>query len=315
MRNPVFLLTLALFSCAPAVVQKQSFTEALRAPYRSPPPPVPPKARALKPDPRSNPELHAALSAFSDQSEAARVGVVKGARMSDAQVERWETFLPRVEALLAKPMQQTSAFDNARARLVLGAQLEADAQTYGDIPAALAERVQKNLSRLSTRLSQLAQSRRADPKRFFWPLEPVVVTSPFGHRFHPLHGSYKFHNGTDLAAEPAQSVYAAFDGVVVFSGWNGGYGKQIELQHDRRWSTRYAHLQTLLVEEGTRVRRGDLIGLAGSTGNTTGPHLHFEVMDEGLSVDAEAVLLMPGAPALVSSLQTQTGSRFPESLP
>jgi murein DD-endopeptidase MepM/ murein hydrolase activator NlpD len=110
---------------------------------------------------------------------------------------------------------------------------------------------------------------------------------------HPLHGDYRFHAGVDLEAADTQPVEAAADGVVVWAGWNGAHGKQIELQHDAHLATRYSHLTSMFVEPGERVKRGTVIGLAGHTGAVTGPHLHFELRKDGVAVDPE--VLMPSS--------------------
>ena len=105
-----------------------------------------------------------------------------------------------------------------------------------------------------------------------------------------------------MSDTPAQPVRAAFDGVVVFSAWNGAYGKQVEVQHDPRLTTRYSHLQTLLVGEGKHVKRGEIIGLAGSTGQSTGVHVHFELMRNGEPEDPEDAMSQNGtSPGLPQS--------------
>ena len=107
---------------------------------------------------------------------------------------------------------------------------------------------------------------------------------------------------------------AAWDGVVVRSGWNGNYGKQIELQHDAHLATRYGHLLSLLVADGSRVKRGEVIALAGSTGLSTGVHLHFELLRDGIPLDPEGALpvpLEPLGPATVAQNGTSPG--FPQS--
>lgn len=246
-------------------------------------------------DPRTCAELHAALFTFSDAVQAARVNVTRGAKMGPAATLAWTTVLAESDRFLGRQAALTSPFDVARARLVLQTELTADAQLYGDFPPAVADGTQRVLGLLTARLAQVAPVQQlVDLKRFIWPVEPVVVTSPFGHRFHPIHGAYRFHAGTDLLADPAQTVRAAYDGLVTFSGWNGGNGKQIELHHDARFTTRYSHLQTLLVAEGKRVKKGDVIGLAGSTGQSTGVHLHFELIRNGLPEDPEDALAQNG---------------------
>jgi murein DD-endopeptidase MepM/ murein hydrolase activator NlpD len=128
----------------------------------------------------------------------------------------------------------------------------------------------------------------------------VVVTSSWGDRQHPIHGDVRFHAGVDLAGELAQPVRAAAAGTVVYSGWNGGHGKHVELQHDAHLSTGYSHLLSLLVSVGQVVKRGQVIALVGETGVATGPHLHFEVRRDGESLDPEATLPRPSAATAAS---------------
>ena len=105
-----------------------------------------------------------------------------------------------------------------------------------------------------------------------------VVSSDFGMRIHPVHGRWLMHNGRDYAAATGTPVVAALAGTVVRSGWIGGYGLTVELHHSRpRRRTLYAHLSELAVKPGQRVRQGQQIGKVGSTGTSTGPHLHFEL--------------------------------------
>jgi murein DD-endopeptidase MepM/ murein hydrolase activator NlpD len=110
------------------------------------------------------------------------------------------------------------------------------------------------------------------------------VTSRFGMRHHPVLGITRAHKGMDLARPYGSPVYPSRPGVVTFSGWMGGYGNMIEIRHAMRGGrtrfTRYGHLSSILVHEGQHVGLGKLIGRVGSTGISTGPHLHFEVRDE-----------------------------------
>ncbi len=264
-------------------------------------------------DPRTSPPLHAALFAFTDAVEASRVGVKRGEKMGPAPTAAWGSVLCEVKALLSRPAVMLSPFDLARARLVLQSQLAADAALYGDFPVVVAEEAQRDLWQLSARMAELAPVHRVDLRRFAWPLMPVVVTSPFGTRMHPIIGDYRFHSGLDLLAELAQPVRASYDGTVVYSGWNGAYGKQIELQHDRHVATRYGHLLSLLVADGAKVKRGDVIGLAGSTGLSTGVHLHFEVLKDGVPEDPESDLPEPKEVGRPSIALNGTSPGFPQS--
>ena len=124
----------------------------------------------------------------------------------------------------------------------------------------------------------------------------VYVSSRFGERVHPITGELKHHNGIDLAANMGTAVYAADGGTVVLAEWYGGYGNCIMIDHGNGYKTLYGHLSYIGVSEGQAVHQGDTIGQVGSTGNSTGPHLHFEVYLNGSRVDPEGYL-----PALVIS--------------
>jgi murein DD-endopeptidase MepM/ murein hydrolase activator NlpD len=111
------------------------------------------------------------------------------------------------------------------------------------------------------------------------------LTSGFGLRAHPLLGGVRPHLGVDLAAQTGTPVRATADGVVSLAGARGGYGLAVELQHVTGMQTRYGHLSRIYVALGQRVRKGDVIGLVGSTGRSTGPHLHYETRRNGQAVD------------------------------
>lgn len=108
------------------------------------------------------------------------------------------------------------------------------------------------------------------------PLEFSRVSSGYGMRFHPISGQRKAHLGVDYAAPNGTPVRTIADGVVAFAGWQRGYGNVIQIQHKDRQSTLYAHLSRIDVSRGQRVEQGDRVGAVGSTGASTGPHLHFE---------------------------------------
>lgn len=107
------------------------------------------------------------------------------------------------------------------------------------------------------------------------------ISSLYGYRIHPITGKRRFHEGLDIAANYGNGVYAYTDGKVVQAGWNGGYGNCILIDHGNGLKTRYGHLSKFLVRVGQRVKTGERIGAVGSTGNSTGPHLHFEVIKWG----------------------------------
>jgi len=117
------------------------------------------------------------------------------------------------------------------------------------------------------------------------------ISSGFGWRKHPIikdaagNPADRHHNGYDLSCPQGTPIYAAGDGVVEFAGWNKGYGNLTRIDHGGGLSTRYGHQSKLQVKTGQRVKAGQLIGLVGSTGMSTGPHLHFEVRVKGTPVD------------------------------
>jgi Peptidase family M23 len=105
---------------------------------------------------------------------------------------------------------------------------------------------------------------------------PAPTTSSFGWRMHPISGSRRFHSGLDLGAPMGAPVVAAGSGTIVTAGWLGGYGKAIVIEHNGIQQTLYGHLSEVFVKPGQRIEQGTVIGRVGSTGNSTGPHLHFE---------------------------------------
>ncbi len=111
------------------------------------------------------------------------------------------------------------------------------------------------------------------------------ITSQFGSRFHPVLGYSRFHAGTDFGADTGTPIQAAETGIVIFSGWYGGYGNAVILDHGGGMTTLYGHASRLNVSEGETVKKGDAIAAIGSTGLSTGPHLHFEVRRNGEPVD------------------------------
>ena len=113
--------------------------------------------------------------------------------------------------------------------------------------------------------------------QLIYPLaSPAPVTSSYGWRTHPITGSRRFHSGLDIGAPMGAPVVAAGAGTVISSGWFGGYGKAIVIQHNGIQQTLYGHLSEVFVQPGQRIEQGMVIGRVGSTGNSTGPHLHFE---------------------------------------
>ena len=122
--------------------------------------------------------------------------------------------------------------------------------------------------------------------KFILPLASYTrISSPYGYRIHPITGTRKLHSGIDYAAPHGTAIYAAEDGVVLTSGWINGYGYTITINHGSGYVTLYAHCSTLVATAGQKVSKGQTIARVGSTGNSTGNHLHFEVKVNGKAVD------------------------------
>lgn len=123
-----------------------------------------------------------------------------------------------------------------------------------------------------------------------WPVSGGRITSYFGGRSDPFEGRSKFHEGLDIAADEGKSIRASADGTVVYASYMSGYGNAVIINHGRNLSTLYGHSSRILVKEGQKVKKGDVIAKVGSTGRSTGPHLHFEIRVGGQAVDPQKYL-------------------------
>jgi murein DD-endopeptidase MepM/ murein hydrolase activator NlpD len=120
--------------------------------------------------------------------------------------------------------------------------------------------------------------------RFNWPITGRIV-SKFGYRRHPLWGGIHLHTGVDIAAPYGKPIICADSGEVIYSGWWDGYGKAVVIDHGRGYTTVYGHMSRIYMQVGQKVEKSQVIGLIGSTGFSTGPHLHFEIRYNGKPVD------------------------------
>lgn len=124
-----------------------------------------------------------------------------------------------------------------------------------------------------------------------WPTDGGFISSPFGGRPNPFSGYGRdWHPGIDIAVDYGTPVYASAAGYVQQAGWYGGYGKYIRLGHDFGYETAYGHMSRLAVSAGSFVKKGEVIGYVGSTGYSTGPHLHFEILKYGEQVNPSSLI-------------------------
>lgn len=122
------------------------------------------------------------------------------------------------------------------------------------------------------------------------PLKDYRLTSQFGYRINPVSGVAGIHTGTDMAAAKGTPIYAVADGTVMSAAWDDGYGYNIKIRHGENTVTVYAHCSRLCVKEGDTIRKGEKIAEVGSTGNSTGNHLHFEIRKDNIKIDPAQVL-------------------------
>ncbi|AJQ26123.1 murein hydrolase activator EnvC family protein [Pelosinus fermentans] len=139
----------------------------------------------------------------------------------------------------------------------------------------------RNIEQMIRRSQNGKQGPSGGTGAMMWPTDVTEITSPYGWRTHPIFGTSRYHSGIDIGADYGDSVRAADSGVVIYADWMGGYGKAVIIEHGNGISTLYGHNSELLVVEGQRVRKGEVISRVGSTGYSTGPHLHFEVRENG----------------------------------
>ena len=184
-------------------------------------------------------------------------------------------------------------FDFSSAPAVGGPQspLESESVQYPDflsmledLGAEMDDREQK-LSVLETLLMTRSLRDRVMPSGS--PVEDGWLSSKYGKRNDPFTGKQDFHKGVDFAGKKGSSVVAVGDGVVTWSGERTGYGNLVEISHGDGYVTRYGHNQSHLVEVGETVRKGQKIALMGSSGRSTGPHVHFEVLRDGKTVNPD----------------------------
>lgn len=141
------------------------------------------------------------------------------------------------------------------------------------------------------------------------PVEKLSLTSNFGVRSDPFNGGARMHKGIDIPGPVGTPIYATADGIVNRSGWASGYGNLVQISHGGGMETRYGHMSKLLVAENSYVRRGQIVGLMGSTGRSTGSHLHYEVRVDGAAINP--IPFVAGQDYLVAAAKRTTAMGGP----
>jgi murein DD-endopeptidase MepM/ murein hydrolase activator NlpD len=204
--------------------------------------------------------------------------------------------LARVQKLTADASQTADSIQSIVKHVGVNIPVEtasADIATDADegvggpyVPPLKEDAFDNSLDNLDTALTRLQGMRSTvEDLPFRNPAPGKLITSPFGNRKDPFFGKLALHTGTDFHFSPSEKIKATAPGKVVSAGWANGYGNMVEIDHGDGISTRYGHMEQLLVQAGDTVKAGDAIGLAGSTGRSTGTHLHYEVRENGHPID------------------------------
>lgn len=235
--------------------------------------------------------LEEALIAARQQVEAAKAALEQTLAEQEAKKAELETQKAALEAQVAEAEQ-------------LIKNLEADIDAYNALYAQAEAQKQQLQNQINQKVAELAaqeaaarQAAQANNQTYnaaqavgasgsmMWPAVGHGISSPFGYRIHPISGVRKFHAGVDINVGYGTPVMAADGGTVILAGWNGGYGNCIVINHGNGLTTLYGHMSSLAVSVGQSVSKGQTIGYVGSTGASTGPHLHWEVAVNGQVVN------------------------------
>lgn len=204
-----------------------------------------------------------------------------------AKVVELENKAKEAQAVIKKKKdEQTAILNKAQSDKATAEQLEQSLQESSNAIRALLQQRQAERAAAAAAAAQSGGGGGSDAGyvqgtgQLSWPVNGVI-TSDFGWRNHPIFGRQILHSGVDIGVDEGTPVHAADGGVVVYSGWMDGYGYAVVVDHGNGMSTLYGHNSDLAVSEGQTVSKGSVIAYAGSTGNSTGPHVHFEVRVNG----------------------------------
>ncbi len=250
------------------------------------PPAAIPVPESFATETADGPPIDATLVRFTVEARARRGRTPAQVGFPGEAIAAWRALDDQLDGYLARPLPQTPMLELVRARVTVEAEWDYDGRRYGPPPPRLSAEVASRAARFARRVETaralgFALFLRPAPAKLRWPVEQAGLSSPFGMRVHPLDGRRRMHYGVDLAASPGRLVSSAAPGWVVRAGWTGGYGIMVEVRHPGDITTRYSHLSAVLCGPGDAVDAGQPLGLVGSTGLATGPHLHFEVWRGG----------------------------------
>jgi murein DD-endopeptidase MepM/ murein hydrolase activator NlpD len=229
------------------------------------------------------------LKRVYSEDQKALVALKQAKAVIEAKKVETETQKNRI-ALITQQLaiQKASAEDQAQSENILVNRLKSDREALSAAEQQLAaesDQITKNIQqKLAANIAFPGTIFVPGSGQFILPAEGPM-TSPFGWRIHPISGDRRFHNGLDFGAEYGSLIKAADNGVVIAAEWTGGYGNAVIIDHGNGLTTLYGHTSQMYVTAGQVVRKGQPIAAVGSTGFSTGPHLHFEVRRQGEPID------------------------------
>lgn len=239
----------------------------------------------------NNTKLKLALDEANNKNKEQALLLAENAEQIAAMREREEQYVKGITDFSEKYKQMTESYlDNnmesfTASRGSTGRSFIEDASELKNILEYL-RKINDSDDSIVNKLTDSEKKLQAYIETFptLWPAEGPI-SSPFGYRSDPIYTSERKHEGIDIAASYGENIKASANGKVIFSGTNGNYGKCIIINHGNGITTLYGHASSLLVKEGQTVKKGDVIAKVGSTGKSTGPHLHFEVRINGTPDD------------------------------
>ncbi len=237
-------------------------------------------------------EVKADYEATQVEQEGAKAELLERKAELEEQIEAAYALIAEIEGDIESHQAEYLANEEAENQLDaeinnLIAQLEAQ---------RLAEEAKKKEQEQQNQQGQPSETQNGDTTpstetpagMFIWPTTGYTVSSKWGYRIHPIFGTQKFHAGIDIAVGSGEPIYAAASGTIVTAVYSSSYGNYVMIDHGNGYYTLYAHMTQYIVSNGQSVSQGDVIGYVGSTGWSTGPHLHFEVRVNGSTIDPES---------------------------
>ena len=221
---------------------------------------------------------------YDEDLEAAYIAAREDVEALEARAETLKTENELRKAELQQKQAQLVADINAACEVIASMQtnladvqaaLEAEEATKAEL-AAIIEEKQQELEKAKA-AEGMASPGTVTGSGFIWPSYTKWLTSYYGPRYLELYGYWRNHAGVDIGARYGSEIWAAQAGTVITANWYGGYGKCVMVMHDNGYTTVYGHMSSIAVYNGQTVAQGQVLGYVGSTGNSTGPHLHFEI--------------------------------------